>query len=106
MTSINELVGARLRELRVMAGVTQAELGRMVGLSRPSVTNIEKGRQQVSVELLVELAAALGVSPENLIPLSDGPASPAIGSYTSELTEEETRWVHQVINDVPHQQPA
>lgn len=50
--------------------LTQEKLGRLVGLSRTSITNIEKGRQHVSLHHLFALAEALKVSPEALLPAS------------------------------------
>lgn len=49
-------------------GMTQQKLGNLVGLSRTSITNIEKGRQHVSLHHLYAIAGALEVSPEALLP--------------------------------------
>ncbi|MDE0532824.1 MAG: helix-turn-helix transcriptional regulator [Albidovulum sp.] len=49
-------------------GLTQAKLGDAVGLSRTSITNIEKGRQHVSLHQLFGLARALKISPHSLLP--------------------------------------
>lgn len=103
---MNERLGARVRELRVQAGLTQVELGRMVALSRPSITNIEQGRQPVTVELLLDLADALGVPPTSLLPPIENETSPSLEMYTSELSEDETRWVYQIIGSGRHEQPA
>lgn len=55
-------VGARLRFLRRELFLTQEEVARLAGVSRPSLVNMESGRQGFSVEMLERLAAALGVS--------------------------------------------
>ena len=52
-------LGEEIRSARDRAGVTQAELGRIVGLSRPSVANLEAGRQDITVSRLVLVARAL-----------------------------------------------
>ena len=52
-------------------GLTQAKLGNAVGLSRTSITNIEKGRQHVLLHHLFALARALKVSPHALLPALD-----------------------------------
>ena len=64
-SAFGELVLAHRRRLD---GVTQAELGRRIGLSRTSVTNIEQGRHHVSLAQFVRIAMALEVSPEALLP--------------------------------------
>jgi transcriptional regulator with XRE-family HTH domain len=51
--------------------LTQEKLGQLVGLSRTSITNIEKGRQHVALHQLLDLADALKVQPEALIPRRD-----------------------------------
>ena len=48
--------------------MTQDRLGKLVGLSRTSITNIEKGRQHVSLHQLYRIADALGVTPDILLP--------------------------------------
>jgi DNA-binding XRE family transcriptional regulator len=49
-------------------GLTQEKLGHLVGLSRTSITNIEKGRQHVALHQVFDLADALKVQPEALLP--------------------------------------
>jgi transcriptional regulator with XRE-family HTH domain len=61
-------VGRRVRLARERAGLTQDVLAGRVALSRTSVTNIEKGRQKVLLHTLCNLADALGVTPEVLMP--------------------------------------
>ena len=57
----------RLRE-REGLGFSQVALSKRVGLSRTSVTNIEKGRQQIPLHALYTFADALGVEPNALLP--------------------------------------
>jgi len=57
----------RLRE-REGLGLSQDALSKRVGLSRTSVTNIEKGRQQIPLHALYAFADALGVEPNALLP--------------------------------------
>jgi transcriptional regulator with XRE-family HTH domain len=61
-------VGAAIRARRDAIGMTQADLAERVGLSRTSVTNIERGGQALLVHQLLELAKVLRVSPESLLP--------------------------------------
>lgn len=63
--AFGELVMAHRRRLE---GMTQAELGRQIGLSRTSVTNIEQGRHHVSLHQFLCIARALDVAPEALLP--------------------------------------
>jgi DNA-binding XRE family transcriptional regulator len=54
-------LGARLRELRLAAGLTQAELARRTGIHRPNIARVEAGRHTPSLETLSRLANASGV---------------------------------------------
>lgn len=61
MTIDGVRLGARLRELRVAAGLTQAELARRTGIHRPNIARVEAGRHTPSLETLARLASAIGV---------------------------------------------
>ncbi len=54
-------LGARLKQLRTSAGLTQAELARRTGIHRPNIARVEAGRHTPSLETLSKLAAAIGV---------------------------------------------
>ena len=56
----------RLRDRRVERGLTQEELGQMVGLTRQSIIAIEKGRFTPSVHTALTLASALNVLVDDL----------------------------------------
>jgi len=68
--TFNEKLGRRIRAARE-GKLTQAALGVRVRLSRTAITNIECGRQRLLVDQLVEIAAALGVLPSELLPASE-----------------------------------
>ena len=54
-------LGKRIRELRLAAGLTQAELARRTGIHRPNIARVEAGRHTPSLETLARLAQAIGV---------------------------------------------
>lgn len=51
--------GALIREARRRAGITQAELARRSGISRPTVNAYECGRREPGVEALARLLDAV-----------------------------------------------
>jgi transcriptional regulator with XRE-family HTH domain len=63
-------LGKNIRRYRQRTGVglSQEALAKRVGLSRTSITNVEKGRQQLPLHMLYVLADALGVEPVALLP--------------------------------------
>jgi transcriptional regulator with XRE-family HTH domain len=54
-------LGRAIAELRSRLSMTQRELALLVGVSRASIANTERGRQTVSVHNLYAIAAALQV---------------------------------------------
>lgn len=64
--------GRQLRAAREKAGLTQQIVADRVGLTRTSVTNIERGSQHISLHQLYLLAAAVGCKPGELLPEHDG----------------------------------
>jgi transcriptional regulator with XRE-family HTH domain len=70
VTDIDEALqrlGERMRELRAERGLTQLRLAERSGISRPSIANVEAGRQNISLRQLCALAAALGIGVEELL---------------------------------------
>jgi transcriptional regulator with XRE-family HTH domain len=76
--------GRRLRAARLKARLTQEALGKRVGLSRTSITNIEQGNQHVGLHMLYALASAVGVRPLELLP-EEAPAASATPSLDQVL---------------------
>lgn len=60
-------VGGQIRKLRVAKGLTQAQLAEAIGMSRPSLSKIERGVENFGVATLFSLAAALDVEPGALL---------------------------------------
>jgi transcriptional regulator with XRE-family HTH domain len=58
-------------------GMTQEKLGELVGLSRTSITNIERGRQHIALHQLFALAEALNIAPDALVQLPETRSSPS-----------------------------
>jgi transcriptional regulator with XRE-family HTH domain len=57
-----QAVGSRIREARKMAGLSQGQVAQILGLHRPSVSEIEAGNRRVSAYELSALAELFDVS--------------------------------------------
>ena len=68
---INVPIGERVRELREAADMTQDQLAKLVGISRPALANIEVGRQDVSTDKIIAFARTLKVSADHLLGLTE-----------------------------------
>jgi transcriptional regulator with XRE-family HTH domain len=61
-------LGAKLRDLRLQHGWSQAELVRQLGLTaRSYISNLEAGRKAPSIELVVQIADLFGMTTDALL---------------------------------------
>ena len=63
----------RLKSTRLSKGYTLEQLGKIVGLSRGSLSALETGKRSVSLDTIILIAKALETSIDYLIGLSDDP---------------------------------
>jgi putative transcriptional regulator len=61
-----EKLGVRLKDTRLAANLTQAELAERVGVSRKTINTVENGVFVPSTLLALKLGAALGARVEEL----------------------------------------
>jgi transcriptional regulator with XRE-family HTH domain len=54
-------IGERLRLARKAKGLTQGQLGEMIGLGYTSIANMERGEQRIMLHVLLDIAKALDV---------------------------------------------
>jgi len=66
-------IGARLRLLRRRAGLSQAAVGRILGVTFQQVQKYERGSNRLSASALAKVARALGVSPLDILGRRGGP---------------------------------
>lgn len=59
--------GAKLKELRTQAGLTQQQLGNQIGLSKTVISYYELHERTPSPEVLIKLAAVFHVSADYLL---------------------------------------
>jgi methanogenic corrinoid protein MtbC1/DNA-binding XRE family transcriptional regulator len=60
-------LGRRVRELRLKKGWTQEQLAAGARVTRVCIVAVEGGKQNVSMDIVIRLANALGISPEDLM---------------------------------------
>lgn len=66
MEDIKNVLGKNIRNLRLKSGWTQEKLAEKAGISVPFMTQIELARKSASLEVIQNIATALGVSYERL----------------------------------------
>ena len=61
------LIGERIRQLRLRAGISQEQLANDADISRSYIAEVETGNRNISVVLICEIAFALSVEPYQLL---------------------------------------
>lgn len=61
----------RLKEYRARLGFNQSELGKLAGVSRQTISQIERGDYSPSVTLALRLAKICGVTVEDIFSLDE-----------------------------------
>jgi len=91
--------GNLVRQNRENRDLTQEKLGQIIGLSRTSVTNIEKGRQHIALHQLFAIADALQVNPAALLPsTTDGSAASWVAGKLPPGTDKHlTEWAEKLV---------
>jgi transcriptional regulator with XRE-family HTH domain len=79
--------------------MTQDALAAIVGLSRTSVTNIERGRQKLLLHTLSRMAAALKTPLAEMIPVSDAePNHAELDDLLEGRSADESEWIRLVMH--------
>ncbi len=87
-------VGRRIAKARA-GSVTQETLAKKTSLTRTSIINIEKGRQQILLHTLVGIAQVLRVPLTDLIPDSD-----SLETLLRDKTRKGVAWIRSSTSDL------
>ena len=82
--------------------LTQQELARRVGMSRPAIANIERGEQQIYLHQIVSIAAALDLQLSELLPRSTYKpvASADVSVSGDKLNRAQERAVKELVGSI------
>ena len=61
------LIGNRLKQLRKQMGLSQTELGNLIGIGKSSISCYEKEIRNPNIEVLLDLVQLFGVSADYLL---------------------------------------
>lgn len=67
-----EMLGQRIRDARKRAGFSQGEVAELLGFSRPTISEIERGKRRVDSILLRDIARLIGIQPWELLEPVEG----------------------------------
>lgn len=78
------MLGNRLRDLRLSSNMTQAELGRVIGVGKTTISQYETGTRKPDAETLDKLAGFFAISVDYLLGRTDDPTPPSDEHLTPE----------------------
>jgi len=93
-TEFDKELGERLRIVRTVRGLTQAELAKAVGLSFQQIQKYEQGSNRVSASMLLELSRAMRTDFSGMVAPNGGTPSDTIKS----LDEEQLLAAYEQLN--------
>ena len=93
-------IGQEIRALRKERGLTQEVLAERACLSVPYLSHVERGVKKVSLESLVRIAAALGVTADRLLTGNQPSDQSAFLPEVQELMRDCTLCERRIICDV------
>jgi transcriptional regulator with XRE-family HTH domain len=73
MSTIYKKLGERIKKLREGAGITQERVAEILGVSRPTISQMESGEGKISAEELIKIANLFNLSVQSLLDLEKEP---------------------------------
>ena len=99
-----QLVGARIKTLRMKKGLTQEELAEVVGINPKYLSGIERGRENPTFNTLISLANSLEVDFKQMFDLLEGEDPEHGKEYVRGLLDQanndQSRLIYKVIKAV------
>lgn len=101
MASKKELIGARIRSLREAKGMTQEGLAEVMDINAKYLSNIERGKENPTLDMLIKFADALEVEMWEIFDFGHGVSikelRETINKFTKELDEEKLRMAVKLL---------
>ncbi len=101
MKTTRELLGARIKEIRRLRGLSQEQLAEKVSLDAKFISKIEVGRRSPSLETMESIANAMEVEIKDLFEFmhlqSGGITAEGIREILAEMDEQTARMVFRML---------
>lgn len=101
-STCTKVLGSLVRQAREDAHLTQAEAGKIAGLSQRTILDIEQGRGNPKLDVLVALTTGLGIDPALLFGITreDSPEKERLLLEITSCTENEARCLYEVCHSM------
>jgi transcriptional regulator with XRE-family HTH domain len=101
-TNDREKIAARLKEARTLAGLSQEQAAKKMGIPRPAISEIEAGNRKVSAEEIIQFANLYQVDSDwLLLQESDNQRYKFAARELSKLTKDEFQKVLDLLKILP-----
>jgi len=91
-----QIIGIRLKHMRIQKGYTQEELAKLSGVSRPSIVRLETGSGNTSLENILAIMKTLGTANDLKLVFEEENISPLLlAKSTKNLLKERVRPVKE-----------
>lgn len=100
-----ELIGRRVKAIRLKKGLTQSSLAKQVGCNASHISNIERNRVKASVNVMFKIATVLDTTVGNLILVADRDNQEVDYDYQivrgfSKLSDDKKRLLLRIIENL------
>ena len=96
--SVRSAIATRLRAAREQAGLSQGQVAKLLGLQRPSISELEAGRRKVSAEEVTRFADIYNVSVSWLMEEESEVLDPTVELAARELAKLRKEDLDTVLN--------
>lgn len=92
------IIGSRIRDERQKRGLTQEELGKLIGVSKVAISHYERGEEQPKVEKLSKLVEILNLTPNYILGHDIDAVLESEESYVFKISKAELEILKQLRN--------
>lgn len=97
-----QLIGLRIKNARIQSKLTQEALAERIGINSKYLSGIERGKENPTLKTMLDIASALGVSPNEFFTTIEADDSVnrrvLIDELLNKADEEQIRIFHQILS--------
>ena len=93
------IIGKRLKEARVKKGMSQEELGNLLGVSKVSICGYEKGTRTPTMENFLDLIEILNLEPDYVLGRDRTVVSETKREYKLKMADEDIQIIKELKNN-------
>lgn len=92
------IIGSKIKKARTKLGLTQTDLGNLIGVSKVSICGYEKGARTPSIELILKLVDILNINLEEILGIDSLVVSEEDESYKMLVSKEDIQIIKELRN--------